>query len=119
MNENIEFLSLEGLSESELPEYSDESDNDYYRLKYAHLLPIIDEIVKEVGSELQVKIYQLAIHKQQTFKQIGPQLKVSKRYADLQLIGQHGLASLVREELINLGFLNEENSQTPTMRNSK
>ncbi len=96
MNENIEFLSLEGLSESELPEFSDESDNDFYRLKYGHLLPLIDEIVNEVGSELQRKIYQLAIHKQQTFKQIGPKLRISKRYADLQLIGQDGLGHKIR-----------------------
>jgi len=110
MKDRIEFLSLEGLSDSEIPVYSDESDNDYYRLKYGHLLPLIDQIVSEVGSELQLKIYQLAIHEQQTFKQIGPQLKVSKRHADLQLIGQAGLASLVREELINMGLLDDQNS---------
>lgn len=111
MKENIEFLSLEGLSESELPAFTDESDNNYYRIKYGHLLPIIDLIAKQVGSEIQQKIYQLAIHDQKSFREIGTQLKVSKRYADLQLIGQYGLANRIREELIQLGFIDEQSTQ--------
>jgi hypothetical protein len=111
MNTNVEVLSLESLSESELPEFSDESDNDYYRLKYGHILPLIDQIVSEVGSELQRKIYQLAIHEEKSFREIGTQLKVSKRYADLQLIGQDGLGHKIREELIQLGFINDQSNQ--------
>ena len=105
MKDGIEFLSLEGLRDSDLPAFTDESDDNYYRLKYGHLLPLIDVLVEELGSDLQKSIYQLTIHEQQTFKQIGPQLRISKRYADRQLVGPNGLASLIREELVQMGLI--------------
>jgi len=78
-----------------LEEYLDTSGS--FTEKFGHLLPIIEKIVLENGTDRQREVYSLMIHEKMSFPYIAEQLHMKVQSVHEVIYGHRGQGGLVRK----------------------
>lgn len=110
-------VSLTAIYESEnrdkkvYPTLSDFLDNSgSFTDKFGHLLPTIEKIVLEHGTERQKEVYALMIHEKMSFSYIAEQLRMKVQSVHEVIYGHRGQGGLVRKIRKHLAKLPEASS---------
>jgi len=78
-----------------LAEYGDTSGS--FTEKFGHLLPTIERIVQEQGTDRQKEVYSLMIHEKMSFSYIAGQLHMKVQSVHEVIYGHRGQGGLVRK----------------------
>jgi len=78
-----------------LSEYLDSSGS--FTEKFGHLLPTIERIVQEQGTDRQREVYSLMIHEKMSFSYIAEQLYMKVQSVHEVIYGHRGQGGLVRK----------------------
>jgi len=90
-----------------LAEYGDTSGS--FTEKFGHLLPTIEKIVLEHGTDRQKQVYSLMIHEKMSFSYIAGQLHMKVQSVHEVIYGHRGQGGLVRKIRKHLAKLPEAN----------
>ena len=90
-----------------LEEYLDNSGS--FTEKFGHLLPTIEKIVLEHGTDRQKQVYSLMIHEKMSFSYIAEQLHMKVQSVHEVIYGHRGQGGLVRKIRKHLAKLPEAN----------
>ena len=78
-----------------LEEYLDNSGS--FTEKFGHLLPTIEQIVSDHGTDRQKEVYSLMIHEKMSFSYIAEQLHMKVQSVHEVIYGHRGQGGLVRK----------------------
>ncbi len=78
-----------------LEEYLDNSGS--FTEKFGHLLPTIEQIVSDHGTDRQKEVYSLMIHEKMSFPYIAEQLHMKVQSVHEVIYGHRGQGGLVRK----------------------
>ena len=78
-----------------LAEYGDTSGS--FTEKFGHLLPTIEQIVSDHGTDRQKEVYSLMIHEKMSFSYIAEQLHMKVQSVHEVIYGHRGQGGLVRK----------------------
>ena len=90
-----------------LEEFLDNSGS--FTEKFGHLLPTIEKIVLEHGTDRQKQVYSLMIHEKMSFSFIAEQLHMKVQSVHEVIYGHRGQGGLVRKIRKHLAKLPEAN----------
>ena len=90
-----------------LGDYLDTSGS--FTEKFGHLLPTIEKIVLEHGTDRQKQVYSLMIHEKMSFSYIAEQLHMKVQSVHEVIYGHRGQGGLVRKIRKHLAKLPEAN----------
>jgi len=90
-----------------LGDYLDTSGS--FTEKFGHLLPTIEQIVKEHGTDRQKEVYSFMIHEKMSFHYIAGQLHMKVQSVHEVIYGHRGQGGLVRKIQKHLAKLPEVN----------
>lgn len=90
-----------------LAEYADNSGS--FTEKFGHLLPTIEQIVEDHGTDRQKEVYNLMIHEKMSFSYIAEQLHMKVQSVHEVIYGHRGQGGLVRKIRKHLTKLPEVN----------
>ena len=90
-----------------LEEFLDNSGS--FTEKFGHLLPTIEKIVLEHGTDRQKQVYSLMIHEKMSFSYIAEQLHMKVQSVHEVIYGHRGQGGLVRKIRKHLAKLPEAN----------
>ncbi len=88
-----------------LEEYLDNSGS--FTEKFGHLLPTIEQIVSDHGTDRQKEVYSLMIHEKMSFPYIAEQLHMKVQSVHEVIYGHRGQGGLVRKIRKHLAKLPE------------
>ena len=88
-----------------LEEYLDNSGS--FTEKFGHLLPTIEQIVSDHGTDRQKEVYSLMIHEKMSFSYIAEQLHMKVQSVHEVIYGHRGQGGLVRKIRKHLAKLPE------------
>ena len=91
-----------------LADYLDSSGS--FTDKFGHLLPTIEKIVLEHGTDRQKQVYSLMIHEKMSFSFIAEQLHMKVQSVHEVIYGHRGQGGLVRKIRKHLAKLPEANT---------
>jgi hypothetical protein len=90
-----------------LGDYLDTSGS--FTEKFGHLLPTIEQIVSDHGTDRQKQVYSLMIHEKMSFSYIAEQLHMKVQSVHEVIYGHRGQGGLVRKIRKHLAKLPEAN----------